>query len=48
MAISKTFEGTKVVTKYNNKVYKIVRVNFSKNPETIFTKTEILAGGRKK
>ena len=47
MAIEKVFENSKVITKYNNKVYKIKKVNFSKNPETIFTKTEVVSGRKK-
>ena len=47
MAIEKTFENSKVITKYNNKVYKIKKVNFQKNPETVFTKTEVISGRKK-
>ena len=48
-AYKKCFENNVVITKYNNKIYRIKKVLYDKNPSTIFTKTIIdQITGRKK
>lgn len=48
-AIKSYFENSILVTRYNNKIYRVKRVAFNKNPGTIFTKTITdEATGRKK
>ena len=48
-AYKKCFENNVVITKYNNKIYRIKKVLCDKNPQSIFTKTIIDPNtGRKK
>ena len=48
-AYKKNFENNLVITKYNNKIYRVKKVLFDKNPSSIFTKTIVdQSTGRKK
>ena len=38
-AVKNAFENQIIVTRYNNKIYKIKRIDFNKNPNTQFTIT---------
>ena len=38
-AVKNAFENQIIVTRYNNKIYKVKRIDFNKNPNTQFTIT---------